>query len=546
MNVPATNNSRMVGVVVAMAGVIWFLMLGYRDLIDPDEGRYAEIAREMLVTGDWITPRLNGFKYFEKPPLQYWGSAVSMIIFGETSAAARIWSAGLGFIGALWTGFVGARLYGQRAGFYAFLFLISSALYFALGHVNTLDMGVSVFLSIAIGSLVLAQSERTSPSSVRNWMLLGWSALACATLSKGLIGLVLPGGAVFCYLVWQRDWALLRNLHLGKGVMLFLLITAPWFIAVSRANPEFAHFFFIYEHFERFTSNVHQRSKPGWFFFAVLLVGMLPWAATMSWSLIKPAFSWRAQPGRFEATRFLWVYLLFIFFFFSMSTSKLPPYILPMYFALALVAAEKAAQKSCFKIDGIISVLIAVGLGVLGVMVANLGESEGEVDLLLKCRPWIWVSALFFLAAGISNMICRNDKWLGPSVFALCALLALQMLSFGYQSFSTKRSAQFLARAVEPFSDKGVDIYSIYRYYHSLSYYLGKEVKVVGFTGELEFGIKREPGKWLTGMQFLELWPQTQQAVAVMPHEIFESWKKQEIPMRLIYQDAGHVAVVRQ
>ena len=135
----------MITVFIALAGVIWFMLLGYRDLIDPDEGRYAEIAREMLSSGDWVTPRLNGFKYFEKPPLQYWGSAISMILFGETNTAARIWCAGLGFIGALWAGYVGARVYEKRAGFYSFLILVSSILYFALGHINTLDMGVVFF-----------------------------------------------------------------------------------------------------------------------------------------------------------------------------------------------------------------------------------------------------------------------------------------------------------------------------------------------------------------------------------------------------------------
>ena len=538
--------NRMAVIVITLAGVFWFMLLGYRDLIDPDEGRYAEIAREMLSTGDWITPRLNGFKYFEKPPLQYWGSAISMILFGETNTAARIWCAGLGFIGALWTGYVGSKLYEKRAGFYSFLILVSSILYFAMGHINSLDMGVSVFLSIAIGSLVLAQSERTVPDRCRNWMLVAWAALAGATLSKGLIGLVLPGGAVVLYTIWQRDWALWRNLHIGKGLIVYLILTAPWFIAVSQANPEFPHFFFIHEHFERFTSDVHQRSKPAWFFFAVLAVGVLPWVGTVIGAIFKPSFSWRAESGKFEASRFLWVYALFIFFFFSISTSKLPPYILPMFFALALLAGEKAVRTSHFTMDGIVAILLAIIFVVVGWKMMAYVKPKYPVESILMFRPWVFASAFCMGFAGVSILVCKSKKWVGPGIFALSTLLAMQLIFTGFQSFSAIRSAKLMAQAIAPLSDKGVEIYSIYRYDHSLSYYLGRTVNIVGFTGELEFGIQQDPDKWLTGLQFLDLWPDYQQAIAVIPRKFFENWQKKEGEMRLIYQDSRRVVVARR
>jgi 4-amino-4-deoxy-L-arabinose transferase-like glycosyltransferase len=227
---------------IVLAGIFWFAMLGYRDLIDPDEGRYAEVAREMLSTGDWVTPRLNGYKFFDKPPLQYWGAAISMAILGETNTAARLWCAGTGFLGALWMGFVAYRLYGKPAAHYTFLILVSSFLYFGIGHANVLDMGVSVFLSVAVGAFALAQAERNTASKGQRWMLISWAGLAAAILSKGLIGIVFPGAAIVFYSLWQRDWALWKNLFIIKGLSLFLLLVLPWFILVSQANDQFLHF----------------------------------------------------------------------------------------------------------------------------------------------------------------------------------------------------------------------------------------------------------------------------------------------------------------
>lgn len=542
---------RINGIVIVVAGFIWFLLLGYRDLIDPDEGRYAEIAREMLNSGNWITPRLNGFKYFEKPPLQYWGSAIGMALLGETNAAARVWCSGLGFIGALWVGFVGSRLYGRSAGYFAFLFLISTVLYVGMGHANSLDMGVSVLLIIAVGALALAQSVRHLPTQERNWMLLAWAGLAGATLSKGLIGLALPGGALVAYTLWQRDWALWRHLHLGKGLLLYFLIAAPWFIAVSYENPEFPHFFFIHEHFERFTSDVHGRTKSNWYFFAVLAIGAMPWLFSSLHGLIKPSFSWRAEAGKFEASRLLWVYAVFVFFFFSISHSKLPAYILPMFPALALLVGENMSKRKRFIADGILAIILA---GVIFIFffwkvddTSKIGKSVSNLTLF---RPWIMAAAALTGSAGIFSLLLRHQKNLAISVYALCALLGIQMISWGYQSISELRSSRAMAVAIQSYLDKNskdnVEIYDINRYDQSLPYYLGRTINLVGFTGELEFGIKQEPKKWLNEADFLPLWLNSEQAISVLNQSTYNRWQQQKIPMLTIYENPRYIAVARR
>jgi 4-amino-4-deoxy-L-arabinose transferase-like glycosyltransferase len=545
MTLSFTRNDWFNAVVVVLAGVIWFMLLGYRDLLGPDEGRYAEIAREMLSTGDWLTPRLNGFKYFEKPPMQYWGSAASMFVFGINNTAARLWCAGLGFIGALWIGYVGMRLHGTRVGLWSLLILLSSLLYAIQGHVNTLDMGVSVFLAIAVGALLLAQTQRSAQGRGLKWMLLAWAALAGAVLSKGLIGLVLPGGALVLYSFLQRDWAIWKNLQLTKGLLLFLLLVAPWFILVSLENPEFPQFFFIHEHFDRYTSDVHERTKPWWYFFPVLAVGALPWVVSVFDTLIRPTFSWLPEPGTFSPSKFLWVYALFIFFFFSISHSKLPAYILPMFPALALLVAEKLAERRNLLIEAIVASIIVVGILIYAWNIDNFAKPRTPLDLHLQFRSWLVGSAALFALAAIAAFIWGN-KERGITVFALCTLLALQMISWGFQSYGAVRSCRVLAQVVKPYSDQGVEIYSIHRYDQSLPFYLQRTIKLVAFRGEMEFGMYQEPDIWTSSVEeFLPLWQESEQAIAILPLVIYNDLLKMGMPMRLIYQDPRHIAVAR-
>ena len=316
----------------------WFANLGQRDLFNTDEGRYAEISREMVASGDWLTPRLDGLKYFEKPPLQYWATAAAFEAFGQSAWSARLWTALTGFLGVLAAAFAAARLFGAPVGRAAGLILGGSLMWAGMGHVASLDMGVSFFLC-ARGERLRARAARRRPARRQaRWMLVGWAACALATLSKGLIGIVLPAGAVALYVLWQRDWRLLARLELGAGLALFLAIAAPWFIAVSLANKEFAHFFFIHEHFERFLTKDHGRFQPWWYFLPVLALGAVPWTLALPGALASAA---RRRPLlAFQPQRFLLAWCVLVFVFFSISDSKLLAYILPIFPALAILLAD--------------------------------------------------------------------------------------------------------------------------------------------------------------------------------------------------------------
>src|ERR1700682_1249765 len=253
------------GVVVLLLffTAIWFSNLDYRRLVHPDEGRYAEIPREMAATGDWVTPRLNGIKYFEKPALQYWITAAAYSIFGVHHWTARVWPALSGFLGVLFIGYVGLRLGGPLLGLYSAAVLGGCAWYVLNDHILPLDAGVTFWMSVGLGSLFIAQRDDATPAEERGWMLAAWAALALAVLSKGLIGVVLPGGAMVIYTLLRRDWSLWRRLHLIGGSLFFLAIAAPWFVAVSLRTGEFFDFFFVHEHFARFFFHQTQRRRVG-------------------------------------------------------------------------------------------------------------------------------------------------------------------------------------------------------------------------------------------------------------------------------------------
>ena len=221
-----------------------------RPLAHPDEGRYSEIAREMAASGVWVTPRLNGIKYFEKPPLQYWAGAASFSVLGESEVAARLYTALCGLLTLLAVGFTARRLAGGDAALLAVGVLLSSPYFMGLAAVVTLDMGLTAWTTVAACAFLLAVAG--PEEGRRRWMLLAWAGMALAVLSKGLIGVVFPAAAIFLHCLANRDWRLLAKHEWLRGGALFLALAAPWFVLVSIANPEFARFLFVHEHFERF------------------------------------------------------------------------------------------------------------------------------------------------------------------------------------------------------------------------------------------------------------------------------------------------------
>ncbi len=532
---------------LAALAVVWFALLGARDLIEPDEGRYAEIPREMLASGDWITPRLDGFKYFEKPPLQYWLTAAGYALFGVNTTTARLWPALLGFLGAALAGGLARRIHGPAAGWPAFVITLSSALYTAMGHILTLDMAVSVFLFAGVACLVLAQQARGRPES-RRWMWLGWAALAAATLSKGLIGIVLPGGAVVLYSLWQRDWALWRHLELPRGLLLLLALGAPWFVLVSLRNPDFAWFFFVREHLERYTTNIHERGEPIWYFLPVLVVGTLPWSGPVLRALVRPGFPWWPAGGGFSAERFLWVFAAVVFVFFSLGDSKLPPYLLPMLPALAVLASRPLAGGPTASLP-LAALALAAAWAVLAFIAPRFPTELIDATRIAAFTKWFYGAAACTALAGVALLPrLRGPASLRLGAAAVLLLAAFQLAAWGYRVADPSRTSRNLAEAILAEQPGAAVVYAVGDYYpQSLPFYLQRTVVLVGITGELQMGIDAEPARWIGSLdEFAWRWYSEPRAFAVLNQASLIWAQEHHLPMRQIAQNARLVVVSRR
>lgn len=561
--IPALPPPRVLWALFAFLALLWFVSLDARRLIHPDEGRYAEIAREMVATGDWVTPRLNGLKYFEKPPFQYWATAGAYQLFGIHEWGARLWPALAGFLSVLAIGYAGVALGGATLGAFAGLALAGTLWHAGIAQIVTLDSGLSFFLALGFAGFVIAQRDGIGPGERRSWMWVAWAALAGATLSKGLIGLVLPGGALVAYTALTRDFALWRRLHLASGLVLYLALTAPWFIAVARANTEFLQFFFIHEHFQRFLTTEHRRTGAWYYFIPIVLIGIAPWLIVLTCGARSAWQEGNANALGFSWQRFALVWAAFTFLFFSASGSKLPSYILPMFPPLALVIGwllMRIDRRTLFAqtlwVAGL-SVALAVGVLLTYDRYApNFANPQLPANVLIAFGPWAKagmalaatgsVAALVVFRSGVRTATARF--W-GIAVISLATLGGLQVAVAGFDVFSPMRSASAILRTAQASAGFAADapFYQVEMYDQTVPFYLGRTTRLVAFRDELALGIDAEPAKQIaTTEAWVAEWEALPRAYAMMPPELYAKLAGVSVPMRELARDPRRVIVSRQ
>ncbi|MBU9132825.1 glycosyltransferase family 39 protein [Burkholderia multivorans] len=543
------NRIVLVLLLVAFA-VIWFTPLGMRHLIPSDEGRYAEMAREMFVTGDWITPRYNGYKYFEKPPLQTWLNALTFASFGIGEWQARLYTALASFAGVLLVGFTGARLFNPLSGFLAAVVLASSPYWNLMGHFNALDMGLAFWMALSLCALLLAQRPGLRPAAVRGWMWLCWAAMAFAVLSKGLVGVILPGAVLVLYTLIARDWALWKRLYLVSGLVIFFAIAAPWFVLVQQRNPEFFNFFFIVQQFRRYLTPEQNRPGPFYYFVPVLLVGFLPWLS-VAWQSVRHALRMPRQPNGFSPMLVLLIWSAFIFLFFSASHSKLISYVLPVAPALALIIGAYlpllGADRFRRHLLGYLVFFVAAAFGII--FLAYQGDARTPNALYRAFQIWLYVGL------AIAAVLTLVAAWLNrrAGVTAALAAFGAAWLIFGtiggtgHDEFGRYSSGALLAPAVRAELAKlppDTPFYSIEMLDHTFPFYVGHTTIMVHRQDELAFGISVEPNKWVpTVDEWIARWKQDTHALAIMPPGEYDALVKQQVPMRVIARDNRRVIV---
>ncbi len=385
-------------VLLALVLALLVLRLGAVPLVGPDEPRYTRVAVEMHRAGEWVTPTLQGQPWLEKPPLFYWLAGGAFSVLGETEAAARVPSvlATLLLVGA--TAFLGARLYGSAAGLHAGFVAGTCVLTFVYGHAASMDMLLAATVTVAVGLAGLHVLGLAGPRAA----VVAAAAAGLATLAKGPLGLVLPALVLGAHLAATRDVRSLRGLLSIPAVVAFLVVAAPWYVAIlADQGSRFVDVFILNHNIERFTSTIHHHAQPVWFYLPVLLAGLFPWSGLSVPALV------RVDPRGSRPDLFALLWLVLPLVFFSLAGSKLPGYILPCVPPLAILigrAADRMVTEGPTperQLSGRVAALVGL---VLGALVATIPA------YLFSVHEPLWRSAipLGFWAVVVAFLFSRR------------------------------------------------------------------------------------------------------------------------------------------
>jgi 4-amino-4-deoxy-L-arabinose transferase-like glycosyltransferase len=541
---PAAREQWGYAALAAVLLLLWLATLAARPLFNPDEGRYAEIPREMLSGGDWVIPHLNGLAYIEKPPLQYWATAIGYRLFGASEFSARLYSALCAFGLLLVIGFAARGLWGLAAAWIAAAVLSGMLMFVVLGQLLTLDMSLTFYMTLSLAAFLLAQR---APKPLP-WMLLAWAATAGGVLTKGVVAAAIPAAVLILYSLYSRDAAPWRKLYARWGLPLFLCVTVPWHWLAARRLADFLEFFFVHEHLARYLTPSADREEPWWFFAPVFLAGSMPWTLSAMRSL---SGGWRrgAAPAAFNPVLFLWIWVVFVGVFFSLSDSKLMTYLLPAMPALALLIAALPAEALTRDFRFTAALTATLGL-VLGLASLNwprvIATSERSAYFLPLAKPLAQIALLLTLSGAFVlvqrvRTATRDGVFLGAG-WCLAWLLLIRAAASAAPIYSGVNLAAALAAV-----DSDAPLYSVGTYDQSLPFYLKRTVTLVQYRGELDYGLGKAPGAEIPEVaDFLRLWSSQSRAFAVMEKTMFDDLQRRGVPMRLLAQNVNRVLVSRQ
>lgn len=397
---------------VALCVLLFFFGLGSRAIWDIDEGKHASTTKVMVQTGDWITPTLDGEPFFDKPILFNWLGAIAFALLGFTEFAARLPAALLGTLGVLSVYWFGRRVFGEDTGFLSGLVLATSLLFIVLSRVVVHDIALAVSTSLCLFFFYLGATEEERRG---RWFLLFYVAAGFAVLAKGPLGLALPGLVIGLYLVLTRRLGLVREMRIGWGLLIVPAIALPWYLAISLANPEYPAYFFA-KHLAHLGSK-DLRHAHGFFYYVPYLIGgTFPWTAFFPLALVRGfrrAFARHAEPDpAADGIRFLLVWIVASYLFFSTASAKLPTYLLPLFPPIALLVAIFLRELATTASDGLRRAAFWLHLPVtLGLWAAfayaqleppvrlteKYGVDLGKLDIFLLTIAGFAAVALYFL-----------------------------------------------------------------------------------------------------------------------------------------------------
>lgn len=481
-------------ILLVLSYVFIFYGLGDYSLKEPDEGRYAEIPREMVQSGDYTVPRLNDVRYFEKPPFLYWAVAVSYRLFGVSEWSFRLPNAVAAFMCVMCLFFFCRRWTDDGAAFLASLVLLSSFGFFGMARIVTTDMVLAFWLFLAL--LCFCEHYRRKEGAFVHGF---YGAMALATLTKGPVAPVLLCGTVLIFLLMERNISFIRLMKPLTGLLLYFALAAPWFVVISMREKEFVDFFFVDQHFLRFITTKHDRGGPLYYFIPVLLGGMMPWSLFIPRAVLA---TWKRPECRFFI---IWSALVFVFF--SVSGSKLPPYILPVFPALSIPLGVlfHEGRGSRFRRHWEIAVY-GLGMAILVfscllyfskefmAYIADISMDATSITLDLRYFS-LWIS----LTAAVCLILFFFPGFREPKrlfailfLFSLSTIIAIMAHSGVIDRVNTAKKLALAASALKVQPDivvnySGLDL--------TVPFYLERPVVIASYKGELAMGAKYDDAR---------------------------------------------------
>ena len=461
--------------------VFYFLWLGSYPYFTPDEGRYSEVAREMLVSGDFVTPRVNGVAFLDKPALYYWLQAAAMYLFGVHEWAVRFFPALYGIAGSLIVYLAARRLFNRRTGILSAIILATTPLFFGGSHYANLDLEVAVLVSASLLTFLLGAETQGKARTV--FFLLAYTFAGFAFLTKGLLAIAFPVIIAGLWILLLSRWRLLLQMRLITGLIIIAVITLPWFILVQRANPEFLHFFFITQQVARFLSATEfNNPSPIWFYWPVVLAGLIPWTAFLLQAVGTAARAcWQAR-AQHAPELFLLLWAAVVFIFFSIPHSKTVSYILPIFPALAILMGKYLADVWQERSQ---SLGITLGIGMLIILNTVFAAffflmQYHWIDLPIAFIPTLYSAGI---ELGISALLLLLlSKWLRvPLMFYIAtATSVVMLLTFATGAeYMSPNSAKPLVRKLQTLIQPTDTVVNYFKFYQDVPLYLGRTIILV-------------------------------------------------------------------
>ncbi len=475
-------------------------------LMEPDEARYSDIPSLMNRTGDYITPHLNHVVYLEKPPLCYWATALLFKIFGENEFSSRLFAA-LCAWGCIFLVYrMGTFFHDEKTGLYSAGVLSTFLYHSILGKINILDMPLAFFVCLATWAGYRYFAEDCQK---KGWLYLLYVSSALAFLTKGLIGMAFPLAIMVLWLFISKRWRDVSRLFSPVGMIFFLLISCPWIILVQRANQDFLWFFFIQEHFLRYTTALHHRNHIFLIYVPVVLIGTLPWSAFLLKAL-KEGVEKRVLLFKTSEKRFLLAWIFFIFIFFSVSSSKLIPYIAPIFLPIAVLwgplfksyedrninLEEGRGRRFLYDLPIILQSLIFIAVLISPIFIKNmkLGQYLENSDV----GNWWWLLILPILFQVMISFLPSiiKKKWRRGWFLTITVLSALFLISVHFpvtHLLAPSRSAYPVSKAIRTFLPPNQELFQFGMSLYGIDFYNKIRTPLVGRGGELEFGFNQLP-----------------------------------------------------